>query len=125
MSVISQVLKEKVQPNYVVIKSISRPVNFYYKPKYSVYLEKKANKYPLIILFGDDKSNKNNRCNPCSCVDATKCCYKISDPNFLKLLDALHLDDKYPVSFCYQSINNESYTSKICSNCGNINKNLL
>ena len=106
MSVISPVLKEyTVQPNDVVIKSISGPVNFYYyKPKIDVYLTKKANEYPLIILFGDKNTDKNNLCNPCSCVDATKCCYKISDPNFLKLLDALHLDDKYPVSFCYQSI---------------------
>jgi hypothetical protein len=75
-----------------VIHSLSGPVSFYYlRPKQG------NEKLPLIILFGDKHRSKEQICGNCICPDK-HCCYTISDPKFLQLIDTL-ADEKHPIDF--------------------------
>ena len=75
------------------ISSISGPVSFYYfRPT------NKLSKLPLIMLFGDFHRTRNNMCIKCSCSkDKKSCCYKLSDPRFLKLFDVVA--SRFPIDF--------------------------
>ena len=79
------------------IKSISGPVNMTYLRPMD---KNNANYLPLIILFGDLHFSKEGMCDPCTCTyDSEKCCYSLSDPAFLKLLDKLVFSEKHPIDF--------------------------
>ena len=76
------------------ISSISGPVSFYYfRPT------NKLSKLPLIMLFGDIHRSQDKMCDNCNCSkDKKSCCYRISDPELLKLFDTLG-SSEYPVDF--------------------------
>jgi hypothetical protein len=76
------------------ISSISGPISFYYfRPT------NRLSKLPLIMLFGDLHRSWKDTCTDCVCSKETKsCCYKLSDPELLKLFDTLGSVD-YPVDF--------------------------
>ena len=79
--------------NATTISSISGPVSFYYfRPT------NKLSKLPLIMLFGDMHRARHNMCIKCSCSkDKKSCCYKLSDPRFLKLFDVVA--SRFPIDF--------------------------
>ena len=79
-----------------ILKSISGPVSFYYlKP---IVNDSSIQYFPLLIFFGDYHFSKKYNCKKCTCIDKTNCCYTISDPSFLQLLDTLP-DKKHPIDF--------------------------
>jgi hypothetical protein len=85
------------------IKSISGPVRVcVLKPPQGLKeeLEKEGGRAPYLLLFGDEHFGKENECKNCSCnwddEDLDECCYKIDDPNFLKLFDNA-ITSNYPI----------------------------
>ena len=52
----------------------------------------------MIFLFGDYHFSREEICEPCTCIDDS-CCYQLSDPIFLKLLDSLVLTEDHPIDF--------------------------
>jgi hypothetical protein len=83
--------------NMTIIKSISGPVKFF-------YLKPKSDIDPIIIMFGYDSTNNKTLCTPCDPNDKPNCCYKISDYNFLELLNNLE-----NISFIVEKKEKESY----------------
>jgi len=73
------------------LSSISGPVSFHYlRPKKEVYNDGNSKYFPLIILFGDVHRSDINYCSPCTCnLQRKDCCYRLSDPSFLKLIDSM------------------------------------
>ena len=88
------------------IESVSGPVSFYYlRPKKKVYDNSNGQYFPLIVLFGDSHRSLENTCKPCVCSHSQKngCCYKLSDPHFLRKLDTL-ADARHPVDFYVETL---------------------
>ena len=44
----------------------------------------------MVVLFGDIHRSEQNYCSPCICtLENQSCCYKLSDPSFLRSIDKL------------------------------------
>ena len=81
------------------ITSITGPINLnILKPEMSFHKEFNA---PIFILFGDQHHSKEHFCTNCTCETNIQkpCCYKIFSDDFLKILDNVGSDPKYPVDF--------------------------
>ena len=99
---------KKIDPDVIFgkggIESVSGPVSFYYlRPTKQVYNDGNGQYFPLIVLFGDAHFSLANTCNPCVCKDKKRCCYKLSDPDFLRKLDTLS-DPEHPVDFFTETL---------------------
>ena len=105
------------------ITKISGPISMYYLcPKQEIYDNGGADNFPLFLLFGDYHESKKNSCDPCYNVNKNSICYKITDENFLKLLDTLS-SDELPVDFYTEhwfngamESNTEGYLNEIIAN---------
>ena len=54
---------------------------------------------PIYILFGDLHKSTDNMCEICECKDgSSSCCYKVYDPNFMRLIDKV-VSPGYSVDF--------------------------
>ena len=62
-------------------------------------------KAPIFILFGDIHFSRENICTDCTCkTDVEKsCCYEVYSNDFLKLIDKIASDPKYPVDFSIEA----------------------
>ena len=84
------------------INKISGPVSMRIltpnKTKFNNY-KKIGMKLPIYILFGDNHLSSKNMCEICECKDgSSSCCYKIYDPNFMRLIDKV-VSPGYSVDF--------------------------
>ena len=75
------------------IDKISGPISIgIFKPnktKFENY-KKLGITLPIYILFGDKHRSFANMCELCECnLGSSNCCYKIYDPNFMRLIDKL------------------------------------
>lgn len=79
-----------------VIKRISGPVYLnILKPSMSFHTKFKA---PIFVLFGDRHKSKENICDDCTCIDDEKsCCYEVFSDDFLRIIDNIGSDTKYPI----------------------------
>ena len=77
--------------NNKIIDSISGPTSFYYlRPTQQVYSDGNGKYFPLVVLFGDYHRSEDNYCSSCNCsLERKYCCYKLSDPSFLRSIDEL------------------------------------
>ena len=83
-----------------LISSISGPVYIsILKPSTYLYNTMRA---PIFVLFGDKHGSKENLCTECVCIDKP-CCYPVYSDEFLKIIDNLARDPKYPVDFSIES----------------------
>ncbi len=99
--VIKKESKYKYEKGFIVnnhvIESISGPVYMsVLKPKLTFYKQMKA---PIFILFGDIHTKITNTCVQCSCSIDKSCCYSVYSKDFLKLIDDISKDPKYPTDF--------------------------
>jgi len=54
------------------------------------YYKKIGMNLPVYILFGDVHGSFENMCEVCECKDGlSSCCYKVYDPNFMRLIDKI------------------------------------
>jgi hypothetical protein len=54
---------------------------------------------PFYILFGDIHGSFTNMCEVCECKPGSStCCYKVYDPNFMRLIDKV-ISPGYSVDF--------------------------
>ena len=76
------------------IQRLSGPIGFtFLRPRNDI------KSLPLIVLFGDEHESYERNCMNCDCNrNKNGCCYTITDPNFLRILDTL-ADDNHPVDF--------------------------
>jgi hypothetical protein len=76
------------------IQRLSGPIGFtFLRPRNDI------KSLPLIVLFGDEHESYERNCMNCDCYrNKNGCCYTITDPNFLRILDTL-ADDNHPVDF--------------------------
>lgn len=82
-----------------VIKHISGPVSMYIlKPDIDFHKKFKA---PIFVLFGDNHNSNANLCTDCRCElnDEKSCCYEVFSDKFLKIIDDVAKDPKYPIDF--------------------------
>lgn len=82
------------------IDKISGPVSVYILKPNKIYFKNYTMvnmKLPVYILFGDKHESDKYMCSDCNCIN-NGCCYKINDPNFLRILDKI-ASPNYPVDF--------------------------
>jgi hypothetical protein len=98
------------------INKISGPVSLQVlrpnKTKFDEY-KKNGMTLPIYILFGDVHNSTKNMCEICECKDgSSSCCYKVYDPNFMRLIDKVvspgHSVDLYTEQWEHHLTENEN-----------------